>query len=630
MFGNRKVVLWSLSLLVGIASCSDDKAWKLKAKYYAEQCNSVDSIIAFTEKQEAKDFTPYLSQAFNRFHFSGDSSRADDLLNRLGSMPKDSDSAWLFTAQMNRLFRAMWNQNSEEFYSLNRQFNSMWTSTDTPLIINLCNAAGSMEFANGNLDSAMGYFSKGLALSERLQRDFDVMQLASNVGTIYYYKSMPGLASQYFSMAVEAMDRGGTPNPMLVNNVISALGEEGKHKESFDYYKAHKQTLDKAPDDYTRHTIALNYAYVLSNLGRKKESQQQLDSLNFPMLADHLKIDFVNLAFGLKADARKWAEANAYLKEQESFIWDHAPSSLVRMAGNLGNMADSGRLIFNWDRLRKEANAWVADDELDIHEKLELLDLLASGGYSEAIKKGYSRQFDDLHYLYLQQSDSVRVSNIEAMVEMGQMKREQERIREAMQDQQSQNQWLRTTAVLVVFLLFLLIVNLWQWRRDRQRVEKELTLNLELEQERKAILEQERSYTDRIRLLSEALISKSLRWSEMINSSKIAKDPTAIQIRRELDVVATLKGNFEHDSAILTRGESVEEALKKFPELDDLSHTAKEVVLLSISGQKPREIAKLLSLNEQYIRNLKSSAKKRLEPRLGTSFRWYELSHLDS
>lgn len=623
-------MLWSMAILVGFNSCSDDKAWKLKAKYYAERCNSVDSIIAFTEEQEAKDFTPYLSLAFNRFHFSGDSSRADELLNRLGSMPEDTDSAWLFTAQMNRLFRAMWNQDSEEFYSLNRQFYSMWRSTDTALVINLCNAAGSMEFANGNLDSAMGYFTKGLALSERLQRDFDIMQLASNIGTIYYYKSLPGLASQYFSIAVEAMERGESPNPMLVNNVISALGEEGKHKESFDYYKAHKHTLDKATDEYTRNTISLNYAYVLSNVGRKMESRKQLDSLSFPTLADHLKIDYVNLSFGLKADARKWAEANTLLKEHEAFIWDHAPSSLVRMAGNLGNMADSGHLIFNWDRLRKEANAWVANDELDVHGKLEMLNLLSSGDYSQAIKRSYARQFDDLHYQYLQQSDSVRVSNIEAMVKMGQMKREQEQIREAMQDQQSQNRWLRTTAVLVVFLLFLLIINLWQWRRDRQRVEKELTLNLELEQERKSILEQERSYTDRIRLLSEALIAKSLRWSEMINSSKIAKDPTAIQIRRELDVVATLKGNFEHDSVILTRGESVEEALKQFPELDDLSHTAKEVVLLSISGQKPREIAKLLSLNEQYIRNLKSSAKKRLEPRLGASFRWDDLAHLNS
>ena len=59
-------------------------------------------------------------------------------------------------------------------------------------------------------------------------------------------------------------------------------------------------------------------------------------------------------------------------------------------------------------------------------------------------------------------------------------------------------------------------------------------------------------------------LQKSLFFT-LYKVSKIAKDPTAIQIRRELDVVATLKGNFEHDSAILTRGESVEEALKKFP-----------------------------------------------------------------
>lgn len=627
MFRIRNAILGTLALFIGFTSCSDHDAWKTKAKYYAEQCSSVDSIISFTNGQSAQEFGPYLSQAFNRFHFSGDSAKADELLNRLESMPKDRDSSWRYTAQMNRLFRAMWNQNAEEFSSLSQQFENMWVSNDTALIINLCNAAGSMQFAIGDLDSALHLFVRGLGLSEQMQRDFDIMQLASNVGTIYYYKAMPGLASQYFSMAVEAMERGGTPNPMLVNNVISALGEEGKYQESFDYYQSHKRVLEAAHDQYTRSTIALNYAFVLSNVGRKEEAQSRLDSLDFYSLSDHLKVDFINLTFGLMMDRGEWEKSNAYIQKQDSFLWAHAPNSIVRMAPNLTKAADSGRLVFNWPRLLESSRSWIKSDELDIYEKLELLSLLKSGPFSPSLKSSFSNQFKEMDYQFLQQSDSVRVSNIEAMVEMGQMKREQDLIREAMKDQQDENQWLRTTAVLVAFLLFLFIVNLWQWRRDRLRVEKELKLSLELEQERKAILEQERSYTDRIRLLSEALIAKSLRWSEMIKSSKIAKDPAAIQIRRELEVVATLKGNFEHDSVILTRGESVEEALKPFPELDDLSHTAKEVVLLSISGQKPREIAKLLSLNEQYIRNLKSSAKKRLEPRLGASFRWEELAH---
>jgi tetratricopeptide (TPR) repeat protein len=615
-----------LALCLGFSSCSDHDAWKKKARYYAEECASVDSIINFTKGQNPQEFTPYLSQAFNRFHFSGDSAKADDLLNRLESMPNDPDSAWRYIAQMNRLFRAMWNQKSEEFSSLNQQYERMWASGDTALLINLCNAAGSMQFAIGELDSALQLFVRGLGLSERMQRDFDIMQLASNVGTIYYYKAMPGLASQYFSLAVEAMERGGTPNSMLVNNVISALGDEGKYQESFDYYQSHKRVLEAAKDDYTRHTIALNYAFVLSNVGRKAESQRRLDSLDFSSLADHLKIDFINLTFGLMMDRGEWMKANEFLDKHDSFLWEHVPNSIVRLAPNLTRLADSGRLEFNWQRLLRSSSLWMESDELDIHEKLELLSLLKSGPFNPAQKKAYSLEYKELDYQCLQQSDSVRVSNIEAMVKMAQMKREQDQIRETMNDQHTENQWLRTTAVLVAFLLFLLIVNLWQWRRDRLRIENELKLSLELEQERKAILEQERSYTDRIRLLSEALISKSLRWSEMINSSTMAKDPTAIQIRRELEVVATLKGNFEHDSAILTRGESVEEALKPFPELDDLSHTAKEVVLLSISGQKPREIAKLLSLNEQYIRNLKSSAKKRLEPRLGSRFRWEDLA----
>jgi tetratricopeptide (TPR) repeat protein len=626
VFGFRKAILGTLVLLLGLFSCTDPNVWKKKASYYAQQCSSVDSIISFAQSQEPREFAPYLSQTFNRFHFSGDSAKADEMLNRLESMPTDPDSSWKYTAQMNRLFRAMWNQNSQEFYSLNRRYESMWSSKDTALIINLCNAAGSLQFAIGDLDSALNFFVKGLDLAERLQSDFDIMQLASNVGTIYYYKSMPGLASQYFSMAVEAMERADVPNPMLVNNVISALGEEGKYRESFDYYQSHKQILAKATDDQTRHTIVLNYAFVLSNLGRHAESQSQLDSLNFQSLSDHLKIDFINLSFRLMLEKGDWSAANEFLGIHDSFIWAHAPNSIVRLAPNLTWMSDSAHLEFNWERLRGASNTWVNSDDLDIHDKLELLNLLQSGPYSAAQKIAYAQEYKEFDYRYLQQSDSVRVSNIEAMVKMGQMQREQERIRDAMKDQRSQNQWLRVTAVLVTFLLFLLVVNLWQWRRDRLRIETELKLSLELEHERKAILEQERSYTDRIRVLSEALIAKSLRWSEMIKKSKMAKDPDAIQIRRELEAVASIKGNFEYDSTVLTRGESVEDALKPYPELDDLSHKAKEVVLLSISGQKPREISKLLDLNEQYIRNLKSTAKKRLEPRFGSKFRWEELA----
>jgi DNA-binding CsgD family transcriptional regulator len=318
------------------------------------------------------------------------------------------------------------------------------------------------------------------------------------------------------------------------------------------------------------------------------------------------------------------------LDEHRDFIWSHSPQCLVRMAPILTGIADSGRLQFNWDRLRQEAEGWMQGEQLELNEKLDLLGLLKAGPFKAELKQSFAQRYRDQHYSFFQQSDSVRVSNIESLVTIGKLKREQERARAEMEQARENSRWLRTTAVLVTFMLFLLVVNLFQWRRDRARIEKELTLSLELEKQGKAILEQERSYTDRIRLLSEALIAKSMRWSEMIKSSHIAKDPVAIQIRRELETIATIKGNFEYDESIMARGESVEEALRHFPELEELSHTAKEVVLLSISGQKPREIAKLLSLNEQYIRNLKSSAKKQLAPRLGTKFRWEELSRTES
>jgi DNA-binding CsgD family transcriptional regulator len=626
----RKILWAAFGLVACLTACSDHEDWKKEARFYAEQCLSVDSIIDFAKDQDALDIRPYLSRAFNRFHFSGDSARADDLLAKIESLPIDSDSFWLHTAQMNHLFRAMWNQDERSFNALNAEYEQLWASADSGLVINMCNAAGSMEFARGNLDSAMGYFMRGLSYSEQLDRDGDIMQLASNVGTIYFYKSIPGLASYYFSLAVEAMERAQIANPMLVNNVISALGEEGKHKESLQYYEDHKSILRSAIDDYTRNTIQLNYAYVLSNMGRNEESSAWLDSLNFAELGDHLKIDYLNLEVGLLAERGLWSQANAVLDEHRDFIWSHSPQCLVRMAPILTGIADSGRLQFNWDRLRQEAEGWMQGEQLELNEKLDLLGLLKAGPFKAELKQSFAQRYRDQHYSYFQQSDSVRVSNIESLVTIGKLKREQERARAEMEQARENSRWLRTTAVLVTFMLFLLVVNLFQWRRDRARIEKELTLSLELEKQGKAILEQERSYTDRIRLLSEALIAKSMRWSEMIKSSHIAKDPVAIQIRRELETIATIKGNFEYDESIMARGESVEEALRHFPELEELSHTAKEVVLLSISGQKPREIAKLLSLNEQYIRNLKSSAKKQLAPRLGTKFRWEELSRTES
>lgn len=611
-------------------SCNREDSWKIQANYFAQHSLNVDSIVDFASQQDPLEIRPYMSQAFSRFHFNNDSIKANELLEKIEQLNDDSDSLWIHTSIMNRLFRSLWNQDENSFNVIFQELNQFQNSKDTVFKINIFNAAGSMKFATGDLDSAYIYFSDGLMLAQTIKSQFDIMQLASNVGTIFFYKSMPGLASQYFSLAVDAMEKTNTPNPMLVNNVISALGEEGKHKESLAYFESHKSILRGAYDIETRNTISINYAAVLSNLGQFETSQLELDSLNWGTLSRHLKMEFIQLQLRIFSGLGDQEKAYTFLNNKKDFIWKESPECMVRIANPLTEIAKSWEIDFDWSRLNKMSKTWLNSENLDVLDKMSLLKLLQVGPYRIEEKNYFLGQYKDQHYNYLMQSDSVRNSNMQALVTIGEIRRDRERLKSAIHVEKERNFRYKLIAVFATFLLVFLGVNIIQWRKNRIRLEKKLKLRLELEQERKNSVQQEKRYLERIRLMSESLISKSEKWSEQISISDFAKNPVALQIRRELKEIATLGGNFNLEPQKESRIDLVEEALKQFPELDDLSHTAKEVVLLSISGQKPREIAKLLSLNEQYIRNLKSSAKKRLEPRLGTSFRWDDLAHLDS
>ena len=59
--------------------------------------------------------------------------------------------------------------------------------------------------------------------------------------------------------------------------------------------------------------------------------------------------------------------------------------------------------------------------------------------------------------------------------------------------------------------------------------------------------------------------------------------------------------------------------------LSDMNHTTYKIFVLSILNNAPKDIANLLNLNMQYVRNVRSKIKKEISENMGENWDWSDL-----
>jgi hypothetical protein len=143
------------------------------------------------------------------------------------------------------------------------------------------------------------------------------------------------------------------------------------------------------------------------------------------------------------------------------------------------------------------------------------------------------------------------------------------------------------------------------------------------------VLQKEKELKEKTITLAQSVLIQISQLIVKIKNASFSKDPDAILFRQDLERLSELSSSFtEVDKTNEFGFGDYDELFEKIPSLSSLNLTERKVLILTILGSKPREIATLLNLNDQYVRNVKSKIKKSLPESL-RSLEWENLKNFD-
>jgi hypothetical protein len=184
---------------------------------------------------------------------------------------------------------------------------------------------------------------------------------------------------------------------------------------------------------------------------------------------------------------------------------------------------------------------------------------------------------------------------------------------------------LLSSLFIVCFLLFSLSLVLRNRKKKNQIFELEKTMR----ENEINVLQKEKELKEKTITLAQSVLIQISQLIVKIKNASFSKDPDAILFRQDLERLSELSSSFtEVDKTNEFGFGDYDELFEKIPSLSSLNLTERKVLILTILGSKPREIATLLNLNDQYVRNVKSKIKKSLPESL-RSLEWENLKNFD-
>jgi hypothetical protein len=222
-------------------------------------------------------------------------------------------------------------------------------------------------------------------------------------------------------------------------------------------------------------------------------------------------------------------------------------------------------------------------------------------------------------------SNDIKISNIQEEIKRFKMMKkvsEQENIIEKSKIRQS----LFAGSTMLLSLLLVSVVLLFlTMSKSRKKQISILSLESELKKKELELLKVQNEKQSNIVKTTNISIQKLSEISETIRKSNLAKNPTMIGIRMNLDRLAEVTYKEFEEEIKLDVFENFDYLREKFPVVQNFNKTSFRVLVLSILENSPRDISKLLNIDMQHVRNIRSKIKKQLHSGNDSSWDWSKL-----
>lgn len=598
-----------------VMNCQSPEKKRLN-EYYAHQCIHVDSIYRhYFLQNDPEKYIQNICNAQSYLSQKGLTDSADKLLGYMQAYANNtSNEKYLNYHYLNC---AYYHAGKGEVDSARIKYqirNRYAVDADVNNQLMAINFLGNLLYVEGKVDSARVEFTRGFDLSKEIGDTLQRFTLAVNAGATCNELGMYSAASYYFSEAYTLSQRMKYPSLMMLNNLVVSLISEKKYNKAI---KLCEQTMSlwlNNDKDRAAKLLQLNYTNLLSIFHRPEKMGAMLDGV------DPKKLDavYVPLYRAMQLDAllglKKKQEFRQTIDSLQPYIYANQPMSIFRMSSMLNKAITEWGFPLQLDSLMKAYQSSAGKD----------WDLNAKETYAELFAKIYESRGEAAKALewknrWLNEkmriadiNDSLRAADIGVQIDNTILKNAVVQKQMELERKSGRNQLLQFGLIISLLLALVALLSLWLYRKNGKRKVAIMELESKLANQELEILKRDKEIKENVVAISQSVLEQIALIVQKIRTANFAKDPEAVVIKQDLVRLTQLSQAFMEPNLSETVYENYEYLFEELPMLKVLNASEKRIFILTVLGNKPKDISALLNLNDQYIRNVKSKIKKLL------------------
>jgi DNA-binding CsgD family transcriptional regulator len=493
---------------------------------------------------------------------------------------------------------------------------------------NIYNTIATAYYYMGRMDSAEYYMTKGYLFATTKKIDVYISTFAINLGTYYYDHLMYGAASYYFNVALEASKRQDNIPLMLINNITTILAAQHQYKEADSLWSIYLPQMEKEKDPYEHQLYFINRILHLQNADRWKECRRIYTEYEPEEIHEGLRISYMNaMLHQLHHDQKP--EAGAFFIKYRHWLGERYVPAVSELFAELRVIIERNPSLLPMDTLLR----WEKEFAVELKSKpqaaarsnkLKSLIAYKNGNIRTAydlLEKSYKDEeaFEEIN-------DSLRHADFAEKNQLSKLK-EDVNIANLKVDQEKKEQkyvnylWLSALVILIVLIVALLLA--LSYRKTKLKYAMEQITFMKLEEDH---LVKEQELNTRIVNLSQLIVLKS---QDLAKRMKLiaSEDKEALQdVKKKIDELSLL--GIEDKPQLADKLIDDHQAIfDRFPEFTSNTNlTEKRIFILSIDGYKPKEIANVVGVSIQYVHNVRTRLRKKLN--LDNNIEWESLKKI--
>lgn len=580
---------------------------------YAKECNNIDSVVTFIKSYEKDIPSSFISKIGSRWRIEGKSSRADSLIDKVYFELQPSSK--FYTANLlDKAFVLLTQQKIDSCESIIYHFPvkkvvEEWK--DTFLTVYYYNVFGSFWYYKGDYNKANQNFETGYRFSLKYNQHIEAERFANNLGALNYKLGRIQTAITYFLQSYDYVSQRKGSNPVLTNNIASILLAQFKPREALEYVQKCSTELDIKDKSYNGILVKLNYVKILQNLNQFQKAStliKLLDTVTIPSVfeLDRFFIKTNQLNFENHLLLPNFVIKNQkFLQKNKYQLLTEYPRGLSILLNEFPNLAKTvGYSLRDIDALNENNASYL--------QKYSFYKILANQAWVDKQLENYhsfSNKADNYFAQYYTYKDSIglddisnRIKNIEFFKELNTVKAER--------DQQNKIILLERLVMVGLILIFISLIILFYYRQKLQKG-KSIVLDLELQKANfnSEKLKFENEINSKMTAMSKIMMERTQNFALRLKNSQFSKDPEIIQIRKEIEEMTNI--HIDSDVEVKETTNSMKfDHLWENQAFNELTPTYKKILMLSVEGFRPKEIAQLMNISYSHVRNSRAHLKK--------------------